>query len=165
MLKFCFVVLVLVSSSSAFASSAVDLVYSDLKFEVPGEFSVIGDAGGNQNILIFRYSDQRGKRFLAFSDMTNDETIDYGCPSYVFFSKVFDLSDNSSCNDDNIEIMRDTFVEGRDVEAWSINDYEVVYSGSGKKSYAFIIGNYGKLLKIDSDFLGIEAFRSILADL
>lgn len=162
MLKFGFSVLLLLFSINAFAKTNVELVYSDLRLEIPGNFSVVGDAGDNQNILIFRYGDELGKRFLAFSDMTNDQTISYGCPASVFFKHVFFVMDKSECNQDNVKIMRESFVYGRHVETWSENKYSIAYSGDKDKSYVFIIGDNGKLVKLDSDFLDYESFRKIV---
>jgi hypothetical protein len=162
MLKTGFFIILSFFSISAFAKTNVELIYSDLKFEIPGNFSVVGDAGDNQNILIFRYGDELGKRFLAFSDMTNDKTINYGCPPSTFFKTVFLDTDKSECNQDNVKIMQESFVEGRDVERWSSGEYSIVYSGDEEKSYIFIIGNNGKLVKVDSDFLESESIKKVV---
>lgn len=162
MLKFGFSILLLFFSINAFAKTNVELVYSDLRFKIPGNFSVVGDAGDNQNILIFRYGDVLGKRFLAFSDMTNDQTINYGCPASIFFKHVFFVTEKSECNQDNVKIMQESFVEDRYVETWSENEYSIVYSGDKEKSYVFIIGDNGKLVKLDSDFLDNESFKKIV---
>lgn len=70
------------------AGNHVELVYSDLRFGIPAGFTVVGDIGDSQNMLIFRYGDEPGKQFLAFTDMTNDQTVDYGCPAGTFFEAV-----------------------------------------------------------------------------
>ena len=72
-------------SASVFANTDIELAYSDIRFKIPRNFSAVGDAGGSQNILIFRYGDEPGKMFLAFSDLTNDKSINYGCPASIFF--------------------------------------------------------------------------------
>ncbi|WP_043518410.1 hypothetical protein [Halomonas sp. BC04] len=162
MLKLGLSVVLVLFSINTFAKTDIELTYSGLSFEIPGNFSMIGDAGGSQNILIFRYGDELGKRFLAFSDMTNDQTLSYGCPASVFFKNVFFDGDDSGCDQDNIEIMQESFVEGRKVERWSENDYSVVYSGDREKSYIFIIGDNGKLVKVDSDFLEKESLKKIV---
>lgn len=162
MFKTGFFILLSFFSISAFAKTGVELVYSDLRFEIPGNFSVVGDAGDNQNILIFRYGDELGKRFLAFSDMTNDKTINYGCPSSTFFKTVFFDTDKPECDQDNVKLMQESFVEGRDVERWSSGEYSIVYSGDKEKSYIFIIGDNGKLVKVDSDFLESESIKKVV---
>ncbi|MCE8025237.1 hypothetical protein [Billgrantia aerodenitrificans] len=153
----------LLFSINTFAKTDIELVYSGLRFKIPGNFSVIGDTGGSQNILIFRYGDELGKRFLAFSDMTDDETLDYGCPASSFFMNVFFGTDDSGCDQDSINIMQEYFVEGREVEKWSENELSVVYSGNREKSYVFIIGDNGKLVKLDSDFLEKESLKKIVS--
>lgn len=148
-------------SASVFANTDIELVYSDIRFKIPGNFSVIGDAGDSQNILIFRYGDEPGKMFLAFSDLTNDKSINYGCPTNIFFHNVFFDSDESGCDPDKIRLIKGSFVENRSVERWSSKKYSIAYSSNKEKSYIFIIGDNGKLVKIDSDFLKKESLKRV----
>lgn len=165
MLKVYFSAFLLLFSVDAFSKPPVDLVYADLKFAIPGGVTVVGDAGDRQNILIFRYGDEPGKDFLAFSNMTSDATIDYGCPVNIFFKEVFFGDAKPECNQGNVRLMQEVFVEERDIETWPSNDYEIVFSGSSGKSYVFIIGNDGKLVKIDSDFLDNASFKKVIGNL
>lgn len=63
------------------AGDDIELMYSDLRFSIPAGFTVVGDIDDSQNMLIFRYGDEPGKRFLALADMTDDQTVNYGCPT------------------------------------------------------------------------------------
>lgn len=76
-------------SLAVHAGNRIELVYSDLRFSIPAGFAVVGDIGDSQNMLIFRYGDELGKRFLAFEDMTHDETVEYGCPPRHFLRGCF----------------------------------------------------------------------------
>ena len=58
--------------------------------------------------------------------------------------------------------MQESFVAGRDVERWFSGEYSIVYSGNKKKSYIFIIGDNGKLVKVDSDFLESESIKKVV---
>lgn len=149
-------------SASVFANTDIELVYSDIRFKIPRNFSAVGDSGDSQNILIFRYGDEPGKMFLAFSDLTNDKSINYGCPASIFFHNVFFDPDESGCDQDKIKLIKGSFVEGRSVERWSSNKYSIAYSSNKEKSYIFIIGDNGKLVKIDSDFLKKESFKRVV---
>jgi len=154
--------LLVVFSSSAFSNATVELVYSDLRFDIPGDFSLVANIGDSQNVLIFRYGDELGKRYLAFSDMSNDKTIDYGCPVAVFFEGVFSGPVNPGCNQQDLKVMQDVFVRDRRVERWDVGRYSVIYSDLNRKSYLFVIGGEEKLLRIGSDFLSYDALKRIV---
>lgn len=156
---------VFILSLPACAQPRIKLVYSDLNFNLPSSISAMGDAGGEQNILIIRYGDVRGKNFIAFSDMTNDSSVDYGCPASDFFHGVFSDRASPTCNKDNMSLMRQVFVEGKQVESWSVNGYEIAYSKGDKKTFAFVIRDNGKLVKIDSDFISKDSLKEMLENL
>lgn len=165
MLRLVTLLFVFFLSLSACAQPRIKLVYSDLTFSLPGSISAMGDAGGGQNILIVRYGDVKGQNFIAFSDMTNDSSLDYGCPAAVFFRGVFSDSVDKACNKESLDIMRQVFVEGKDVASWSTKDYEIKYSKDHNKIFAFIIGGNGKLVKIDSDFISKDSLKRILGNM
>jgi hypothetical protein len=51
------------------------------------------------------------------------------------------------------------------VEVWKSGSYVVNYSGGNGKSFAFVSGEDGKLVKIDSDFLNKETYKKLLKDM
>ncbi len=58
------ILIFLLISSPVFSqavNSSIELVYSGMKFRVPGDHVVIGSMGGNDNFLVFRYSNEPGK--------------------------------------------------------------------------------------------------------
>jgi hypothetical protein len=85
MFKIGLIAVALSLSFAVHAGNRIELVSSDVRFSMPAGFAVVGDIGDSQNMLIFRYGDELGKRFPAFADMTHDETVDYGCPAGTFF--------------------------------------------------------------------------------
>lgn len=147
------------------AGDHVELVYSDLRFNIPTGFTVVGDIGDSQNMLIFRYGDEPGKQFLAFADMTDDQTVAYGCPSGTFFEAVFFEAAAAECDQTLIQAMQENFVIGRDVATWSQDTYSLAYSDHGNKAFLFVIGEDAKLLRIDSDFLDGESLKRIVEDI
>lgn len=162
MFKAVIVSLSLIFAMSAYSQPDVELRYSDLKISLPSKFTLIGDAGGSDNILIIRYGKEKGKKFIAFTDMANDKSIEFGCPVNVFFQDLFSGSDATSCNEKNLDIFRETFITNKDVEMWSVGNYVVNYSGGKDKSFAFISGKDGKLVKVDSDFLSKDDYKKLL---
>lgn len=160
--------LALLALSLAFgvqARNRVDLVYSDLRFSIPAEFTVVGDIGDSHNTLVFRYGDEPGKRFLAFANMTDDQTLDYGCPPGTFFKAVFFEKAAYDCDQTLIEAMQENFVSGRNVATWTQGRYFLAYSDDGVKAFLFVIGEDTKLLRIDSDFLDGESLKRIAEDI
>jgi len=165
MIKTVIVVSFLMLTLNACSQSDIELLYSDLKINLPGEFTLIGNVGGNDNILIIRYGDEKGKKYVAFTDMTNDKSLDYGCPVKVFFEELFSGSNDSGCNAKNLSIFRETFVDNKEVEVWKAGSYIVNYSGGKGKSFVFVSGDDGKLVKVDSDFLKKEHYKKLLRDI
>ncbi len=147
------------------ADSRIELVYSDLKFNIPAGFTLVGDIGDSLKLLAFRYGDEPGKRFLAFADMTHDQTLDYGCTPGTFFRAVFFATAPNQCDQALIKAMQENFVTDRKVATWSQDSYSLAYSDHGKKAFLFVIGEDGKLLRIDSDFLSGESLKQIAADI
>ncbi|WP_198263144.1 hypothetical protein [sulfur-oxidizing endosymbiont of Gigantopelta aegis] len=121
--------------------------------------------GGQDNILIFRYGNEKGKKYIAFTDMTNDITIEYGCAVNVFYNDLFSENKNTSCNLENLDIMRKTFIENKDVVVWKINNYILNYSSGKDKSFLFLSGRSGKLIKVDSDFIDKKIYKNIFKNI
>ncbi|MDY6943653.1 MAG: hypothetical protein SVU69_11670 [Pseudomonadota bacterium] len=158
-------VFLLVYVFNVFGAKYFDLKYSGLAFVLPSDFRVIGDLGGQENILIFRYSEQKGKNYVAFTDMSNDKSLDYGCHVNEFFNILFSPIENSSCNEKTLRIMSETFVSGAQTNVWKSDNYIFNYSETEEKTFLFISGKDGKLVKIDSDFLDDGAYKQITKNL
>ena len=165
MLKITLSMILLTLSLNVFPESNMEVIYSELKFNLPDNFTLIGDMGGKDNILVFRYGDIKGKNYIAFTDMTNDNTIKYGCSASVFYNDLFSANSDTNCNIENLNIMRNAFIDNKEIVIWRINDYVLNYSSSKDKSFVFLSGKNGKLIKIDSDFIDKKAFKNIFKKL
>jgi len=164
-MKFMIALAALLISQIAISKSGTELVYSMVKFTIPSDYTLIADVGGSDNILIFRYGDEKGKRYIAFTDMTNDVSVDYGCKVDVFFNVLFSKDKNNSCNIDNLNVLDDVFIKNKKVQTWSTGKYQINYSSDGGSSFVFLGNRNGKLIKIDTDFLSEGEFRSIFRGL
>ena len=165
MFKIGLIAVALSLSVAVHAGNRIELLYSDLRFSIPAGFAAVGDIGDSQDMLIFRYGDEHGKRFLAFADMTHDETVEYGCPAGAFFEAVFFETAAADCDQTLIGAVHENFVSGRDVATWTQDSYSLAYSDHGNKAFLFVIGKDAKLLKIDSDFLDGESLKRIAEDI
>ncbi len=161
MLKFILCLILSTLSVNVFSQPYTDLIYSDLKFTLPGNFTLIGNFGGKDNILIFRYGNKKGRNYIAFTDMTNDKSIDYGCSSNIFYIDLFSKNSSTSCNKDEIKILSTVFVDNNEIATWKTKKYTLNYSSNHTKSFVFISGKNGKLIKIDSDFINKDDFKNM----
>ncbi|MCP3675003.1 MAG: hypothetical protein GY829_11115, partial [Gammaproteobacteria bacterium] len=108
--------------------SSVELVYSGMKFKVPSDHVVIGSMGGNDNFLVFRYSNELGKKYIAFTIMTNNANIDYKCEMNSFFNDVFNENKKSTCNQDELKAFNNIFVVDKDFGKWNNKNNDFFYS-------------------------------------
>jgi len=161
MLKTTLTTILLTLSLNVFSQPNIELIYSELKLSLPSEFTLIGHLEGQEGFLVFRYGNEKGKRYIAFSDMTDDASIEYGCAVNVFFNDLFSDNRDTPCNSETLDIMREAFIENRETAVWRVNGYVLNYSSGEGKSFVFLSGENGKLLKVDSDFIDKKTFQDI----
>ncbi len=142
--------------------SSVELVYSGMKFRVPGDHVVIGSMGGNDNFLVFRYTNEPGEKYIAFTIMTNNAKIDYKCEMNVFFNDVFNENKNSKCNRDELKAFKKIFLVNKNVGKWNNENYDFFYTIGKDDSFLFVVNKNGKVVKIDSDFMNKEGLKHIV---
>lgn len=141
----------------------MDLLYNGHVFSVPQKASVIASIGGSDNILALRYGAEKGKRYLAFSEIKGDEAVDFGCEPAVFFGAVFAASADAGCNPDELNAFKKVFVEKQDAGKW-VGDKLTVYFSIGKElSFLFVFDGAGKAIKIDTDFLSKAELKDVVS--
>lgn len=144
------------------AGSNVDFYYQGLLFKIPSGFQVIADLPGAEDFMAFRYGREKGKKYVAFSNLSKDSSVDYGCPPKEFFGQVFRGSGRTSCNPEAVSAFRQNFVNHDNTRIWEIRDMVVYYSKTDGKSFAFVATKDGMVYKIDSDFMGESGIRSLV---
>ena len=84
----CLAIFILISPFSYAKGEAlnVQLVYSGFDFLIPSGQDAIGASGGDSDFLVFRYGKNKGQDYLAFTDMSKDDSSSYGCAPAEFFS-------------------------------------------------------------------------------
>lgn len=164
-MKYIIAVIALCLSQVACAQKGIELIYAGVKFEIPSGFSLVADAPGDDNILIFRYGQKKGERYLAFTDMSSDASVDYGCNIVSFYDSLFSDNKDASCNKENLKILSDVFVNGRDVEVWEKGQFKLNLTSGKDSKFVFVTGPEGKILKIDTDFLSKSDLKAIFDSL
>lgn len=161
------ILIFLLISSPVFSqavNSSIELVYSGMKFRVPGDHVVIGSMGGNDNFLVFRYSNELGKKYIAFTNMTNNSNINYKCEMSVFFNDAFNENKKSKCNQDELKAFKKIFLVNKDFGEWNNEKYSFFYTIGKKDSFLFIVDTNGKVVKIDSDFIDKQGLKHIVRE-
>lgn len=155
--------LVSIGCTASEPPAKTDLFYSGHFFTVPQNAFVIASTGGDDNMLILRYGPDKGKKYLAFSDIRGDKSVDFGCDPSKFFGALFSNMSGIDCNQDQLSAFKKVFVNGHDVGSWSGDKLTVYFSVSNDQSFLFAFDSSGKSIKIDSDFLSKSELRNIVS--
>lgn len=140
-----------------------ELLYSGHVFSVPQQSLVIASLGGNDNILVLRYGPEKGKKYLAFSNMNDDKSTDYGCKQTDFFKALFTTSPDNGCNLEQLTAFKSVFVQDHEVGKWAGDKLTVYFSIGGKQSFLFVFDTAGKAIKIDTDFMSKAALEEVVS--
>jgi hypothetical protein len=146
------------------APGRIDLAYGGYVFSIPKNIVVVADAGGDDNILIFRYGQEKGKRYLAFTEMGKDKNLKFGCKPVEFFDSAFSKKEGTECDNAQVLAFKKMFVQGRDVGEWAGNKTTVYYSIGKKQSFLFLFDKSDNAIKIDTDFLNKSEFKNIVSN-
>lgn len=151
-------------SLSACAQTAPNITaaYAGMKFRVPGSPLIVGSIGANNDILLIKYSDAIGKRYISFSTENTLETG--GCGRAEFFEATLSEKEIYGCDQASIESFRSVFVQGADAGTWKIANRVYYYFMSAQdSSFVFFQSKDGNLIKLESDFLDSDGFRQMVA--
>ncbi|WP_250657053.1 hypothetical protein [Alkalimarinus coralli] len=143
-------------------NSSVKFIYSGFDFYIPGGASIIGTKGGRENFTFFRYGSNNGKEFLAFSDISKDDTIEYGCDVQEFYAQLAGRSSSNSCSQSEIASFKKYFVGNSDTGEWSNTDFTSYYFSNNEHSFLFVFKD-DKVIKIDSDFMDKNELKRIIS--
>jgi hypothetical protein len=139
-----------------------DLLYSGHVFSVPQNAFVIAAIGGDDNILILRYGPERGKKYLAFSDITGDNSVEFQCEPSAFFEALFTASTGEGCNQDELNAFKRVFIKNHDIGQWVGDKLTVYFSISQQQSFLFVFDDAGKAIKIDTDYLSKTDLKEVV---
>tara|TARA_R110001606_G_scaffold390070_1_gene556759 strand:+ start:1218 stop:1715 length:498 start_codon:yes stop_codon:yes gene_type:complete len=148
--------------SGCSSSQSIHLRYEGESYYLPNGVEEIGALGDRDSFLVFKYSREKGKKYLAFS---SSESIEKGdCDYSEFFSSVIQKDDTRSpCDKDKLAAFRDAFTSGSGAGHWKINGldhYYFITEHTG--TFVFKVLSSDAILKIDSDFLDPEELYSII---
>ncbi|KKN55480.1 hypothetical protein LCGC14_0582070 [marine sediment metagenome] len=160
---------VLLLTTLAFASIAacaqsdqtITAVFSGMKFQVPETPVIVGTLGQSNNMLLIKYSQSAGKRYISFS---TEDSLDTGrCERADFFMAVIGTEPANHCDETAVTSFQNVFRNGSDSGVWNTDERDFYYFLSDDdRSFVFFSSNDGRLIKLESDFLDAKDFQAAL---
>ncbi|WP_336366042.1 hypothetical protein [Marinobacter sp. C2H3] len=145
----------------AHAAGEITAAYSGMKFQVPDAPVVVASLGQKNDILLVKYSNAPGKRYISFS--TENSMDKGGCSGSDFFEATLSDANNNGCNPASVASFRAVFVKESNAETWENTDHAYYYFPSEERpSFVFFESDSGDLIKLESDFLDRTGFRQLL---
>ena len=142
----------------------ITAAYDGMKFRIPESPVIVGSLGANNDILVIKYSETIGKRYITFN--TENALDTGGCGRSEFFEATLSKTDNHDCSQGSVASFRNVFVKGADSGIWKIGGktYYFFLSDPGS-SFVFFQSDNGNLIKLESDYLNSDGLRKILGDI
>jgi len=140
------------------------LIYDGYTFSIPDNPLLIASNAGDENLLILKYSAEKGKQYLSFSNINEDKSLNINCDAKIFFDYVFSEHAGNECNKDEIDSFKKIFITQQDTGTWRGKKMTIHYSISSEQSFMFAFGVDGKAIKIDTDFLSKSDLKNIIKD-
>lgn len=136
------------------------VLFAGLSFSLPAQPKVIAMPNGRGDFLVFKYSNQRGKDYLAFSQ---EAVLDNSCSSEAFFQAVVNPTAHSLCNAQAVRVFTQQFVDQYHAGFWTSAEHNAYYFQSNDQPrFVFIPLATDQLLKIDSDFFSKQQLRDLV---
>lgn len=136
------------------------VLFAGLSFSLPAQPKVIAMPNGRGDFLVFKYSNQRGKDYLAFSQ---EAVLDNSCSSEAFFQAVVNPAAHSLCNSHAVTAFTQQFADQYPAELWPSAKHNAYYfQTNDQRQFVFIPLAADQLLKIDSDFFSKQQLRDLV---
>src|SRR5690554_1574461 len=136
------------------------VLFAGLSFSLPAQPKVIAMPNGRGDFLVFKYSNQHGKDYLAFSQET---VLDNSCSSEAFFQAVVNPTAYSLCNAQAVRVFTQQFADQYPAELWpSAKRNAYYFQSNDQRRFVFIPLAADQLLKIDSDFFSKQQMRDLV---
>jgi hypothetical protein len=138
-----------------------------MTFSIPDGYQVIVSSDMGNNMLAFIYGEEKGKKFIAFTDLTKDTAIDYGCPPDQFYSELFTPTGRTKCHKRELDILSKGFLKDGVTKVWKSQDAVLNYLrlDNDGKSFVYICREDGRTIQVDSDFLTEDGYRTMFSDI
>lgn len=133
------------------------------KFDLPRNFTHLVSFDTNDNLLIFKYSNDPGKKYISISEEKNIiKTHTEDCTYSIFFAEVLNKSkSNFTCEDEEVNSFRFVFMQNAEAGLWNNIEHNYYYFIREDKSNVFIVKD-DIILNLSSDFLTKNEWKKLL---
>lgn len=139
----------------------ITAAYAGMQFQVPASPVIIASLGAKNDILLIKYSDTVGKKYITFNTENSLETG--GCERSYFFEATLSEKEAHGCDQASVESFKSVFVQDTDSGVWKVENRAYYYFLSDQDtSFVFFETDTGNLIKLESDFLDSSGFLRIL---
>ena len=105
------------------------VLFAGLSFSLPAQPKIIAMPNGRESFLLFKYSDQPSRGYVAFSQ---EAAIDESCSSEAFFQAVVNPAAHSLCNAQAVRVFTQQFADQYPAELWPRAKQNPVFQNSIK---------------------------------
>jgi len=138
------------------------VLFAGLSFSLPAQPKVIAMPNGRESFLLFKYSDQPSRDYVAFS---LEAAIGESCSSEEFFQAAVNPDQNTLCNSHAVTAFTQQFADQYPAELWPSAKHSAYYFQSNdQRRFVFIPLAADQLLKIDSDFFSKQQLRDLVGN-
>ncbi|MGI0118797.1 hypothetical protein [Zooshikella sp. RANM57] len=150
--------LILIIITGCSTPKTLRVAYSGHNFYLPPNPEMVISEYGINNLLIIKYGSNTNKNYIG---ITKESDLHTGnCDYKTFFNDVLNAIDNNLCDDKAVKLFRDIYLNG---SVWRTSKYLYYYfTTSDNQSFVFFTNNDSELIKLDSDFLTVEDWQSML---
>lgn len=143
-------------------NSEPTVLFAGLSFSLPAQPKVIAMPNGRGSFLLFKYSYQPSRDYVAFN---LEAAIDESCSSEEFFQAAVNPDKNTLCNSHAVTAFTQQFADQYPAELWPSAKHSAYYfQTNDQRQFVFIPLAADKLLKIDSDFLSKQQLRGLVGN-
>lgn len=148
-------------------SQDVTLAFSESRYRIPDGYSAIVSTDLMGGMLAFKYDNEKGRKYISFTDITNDSAIDYGCPPGEFYTELFSPSNATTCNKKQLNALSEILLKDGVKRVWKAPNVVLNYVkyGDGSGSSVFVCKNDGVTVQVESSFLSEDGFRKMFTEI
>lgn len=149
--------------SSGKNNEPLAVIYNGITFNAPTAPLIVAQSNSADKMLILKYSKEKGKKYLSFSDFTIETTN--GCHPQQLLSDAFTSPEKHTCSDTDVESFKKVFINGSHTKTSEKNGTKTYYSKMKEQVFIFIVPGNSNPIKVESDFINNDDVNLLIANL
>ncbi|PIE41135.1 MAG: hypothetical protein CSA49_05085 [Gammaproteobacteria bacterium] len=130
-----------------------------LQIDIPAGATAQIITGSKDHHVLYKYGNEKGKNYLAISQLINGYPVDFGCDVEQMVAAIFTENKNPGCNKSAYDGFKEAYKNKADVSVVA-SDNATIYFSKKDKSNAFVKTSAG-IVHVESDWLDLKNYVSI----